>query len=882
MLKFILWYFKYWLNINKEDFSNRIEALKNYIFDTGFIINITILIFLTFWIIFLPQLTFIFIFLILIFLIDLFLWRFTYLMNNTSLKDEIIWKIKWKGIEFIDEQFNTDKIEKADELVWDYLWEKLDKKIKNKWLINKTITLYIDIHDKIAKYIIHWIVFIIFKNIVPNTDFNNYFLKILYFPYLLLIKIPVEFTISLLISIIKYIFNKIWSILVFMFLTVITLWLYLVYLVLYKYIKRIINFFRIIILNIILFFKLLIKYFYIWIFLGLLYLSIHYNIIWLLYIEIWVIILSVLLILQSILSNFIWISIFKATFHYVISVLLAYINPVLATSYIAILSASENKESSDMILNFIKWNYHTNFFKKINSNSSKVNVWEIKIYNFWFLEKKLTEQEEKIIDKENKINKVDSFNKWESISNLYSSYNSYNNNNTETNIELSEEEKEYLRKQQFELEKLKREKELESIKRKQEFDKNIKKIKEQIIYIFSLLFNKIKDFFIKYHSNKYFILMISILWVVIIGIFVFYSFFVEKVYFVWKDVKVDNNGIVYDINWNKKVFDGKVVYQKDWDNLLSYATIIDWYVHTQYINYPNWKPEQELYKTYDWNKDSKSEYIKTWYENWKMKLLIQNWKRTEWYENWNKSMEWEKYKWDIGSVMSAGELLGIYEIPNYNTSFINYNTPIEQMWDYNEWYENGLLKKEVIYNSGILIPNTIDYSYTDSGSLDKKVSFSWWINTEETYYPSEKLHTQVVSSLWVIEFQKEFYENWSLKNIIDNSWSWTTFYEDWNVQEHTESGTFLKVWYFQNWDMNYEYKWQIGKTYDEKKELVEECKEIYKEEEKTREVCGWFFTNICRDEKYIDKFTIVQCFDKNWKYLYDAPNESWKSISKKE
>jgi len=206
--KYILWYFSFWLNENIKDFISRKEAIKIDNLNKDFIINILLIfsaiilffIFPLFWKIFL---LYFFIIILLVFIIDIFLWRLTYIMDTFNLwnkiSSELLSKISW---ELFEENWN--KISKISD---DYLiksFNNLSLKYKCLYII-KNILIF---HWNLAVKIVYSFLNFNLKYIIPNTDFNNYLLKILFYLYLPF-KIFFWILISLFTYVIKWIIKKI-------------------------------------------------------------------------------------------------------------------------------------------------------------------------------------------------------------------------------------------------------------------------------------------------------------------------------------------------------------------------------------------------------------------------------------------------------------------------------------------------------------------------------------------------------------------------------------------------------------------------------------------------------------------------------------------------
>lgn len=502
MFKNISWYFNVWIKENKSDALNRYETLKNYFKNYNFVINIVALI--AFWAMcFVNPIFYGVLFIALsVFLIDVFLWRYIYLLNKTWLEKSTYSFLKSEGMEEVWDEDSRKNYENIDNIAWEYLEDKVTEKaswsLKSKALYY--VNRYVNFHETLAKKIIHVLIFNIFKKVIPNTNFDNYLLKLIYYPYSIL-KAIAWLILGLIVYILKAILSKITDIFITILLTIITFGLYLVYLFFYKHIKRIISFLTFVVLKVVLIIKLIIKFYYIVIAAGIFYLSAQVWLDWLIYIELWIIGLSTLLILWSIANNFIGISPFKATPQFAISAGLWLLNPWLSTAYISVLSACENKESWESILNFIKWNYNANFY---NTSLSKdvvkpINVWIPSLTKFTFLDTKPSERDVEIAKTQSKIDKTDKFINSANTLATGEAFKEENNtaspNNTLTNkpwvnwiefekVELSEEDKLELSKKQKELEIMKIEEEKEKLKRKKEsrekLNKNFELVKNSI------------------------------------------------------------------------------------------------------------------------------------------------------------------------------------------------------------------------------------------------------------------------------------------------------------------------------------------------------------------------------------------------------------------
>lgn len=158
---------------------------------------------------------------------------------------------------------------------------------------------------------------------------------------------------------------------------------------------------------------------------------------------------------------------------------------------------------------------------------------------------------------------------------------------------------------------------------------------------------------------------------------------------------------------------GKIVFKKDGDVLLSYATAVDGYIDTSFETYLNGKPKSESHSTYEWNKDTKSEYSKEWYENGKMKRHARFGKEEEWDEAGTKTYE---------KTEGAGSA------------------------SVKRWNAAGKLTDEEAYENGKLATDS-KLTYGRDGELAKKIAF---VHSEtgalsavaDTYRPDGKVRTR--------------------------------------------------------------------------------------------------------------------------------------------
>lgn len=386
----------------------------------------------------------------------------------------------------------------------------------------------------------------------------------------------------------------------------------------------------------------------------------------------------------------------------------------------------------------------------------------------------------------------------------------------------------------------------------------------------SSFFTKITDFYklILIPNWKYLNKNVVFLLLLIIGFILIYWIFIRDNTYSSHDVIIEKWWKVLNQKTKKQVLNWKILFKKDWNIDIEYATISNGYVDTRFSKYLNGNPKREYRITYEGNKDTKNEYFKEWYENGVQKTFLQYQKIQEWYGNGVMSMECLNYQIDdFQSYITTHTIVDDFpQLADDKT--------VEKSWNCKEWNEKWLLLKETQFDKQKVDIKSVEYFYTDSWSLDKKISYEKSTKIEEWFYPSGKQRNKITSDL-----QEEWYEDWDIKRIVENNGSGTTFYQWGTIKEHTEEKNFYKKWYFQNWTIQYEYTGQIWKTYDVQWKIIEECKVMsISKTYRTEELWGLFGSRMVEKTKMVD---VIQCFDNNWKYLYQAPDEKWKNISQK-
>lgn len=402
-------------------------------------------------------------------------------------------------------------------------------------------------------------------------------------------------------------------------------------------------------------------------------------------------------------------------------------------------------------------------------------------------------------------------------------------------------------------------------------------MKNLLLTKFAELYKKLITLKQKYlHTNIPYLLLFVIITVVL------YFVFIQNDTYLGKDIIVKETGEVLNVKTKKQILNWKILFKKDWNIDVEYATITNGYVDTRFSKYLNGKPKREYRITYSGNKDTKNEYFKEWYENGTQKTFLQYQKIQEWYENGVMSMECLNYQInDFQSYITTHTIVD--DFPQLADG-----KPVEKNWNCKEWNEKWLLLKETNFDKQKVDTKSVEYFYTDSWSLDKKISYEKSTKIEEWFYPSGKQRNKITSTSinWGFngitpDLQEEWYEDWSLKGIVEKSGSGTTFYQWGTIKEHTEENRFYKKWYFQNGSTNYEYIGQVWKTFDEQWKLIEECKTESVNKEYKRKECLVMWQYICNDINTKTKVEIVSCLDGTGKYLYQAPDEKWKNIPQK-
>ncbi len=376
------------------------------------------------------------------------------------------------------------------------------------------------------------------------------------------------------------------------------------------------------------------------------------------------------------------------------------------------------------------------------------------------------------------------------------------------------------------------------------------------------------------HTNMLFLLLF-----VIITVVLYFVFFQNHTY-LGKDITIKETGEVLSSKSKKQVLNWKILFKKDWNIDVEYATISNGYVDTRFSKYLNGNPKKEYRITYSGNKDTKNEYFKEWYENGTQKTFLQYQKIQEWHENGVMSMECLNYQIDDFQVY----IMKYTMVDNFPQ--LTDEKSVEKNWNCKEWNEKWLLLKETDFDKQKVDIKSVEYVYTDSWSLDKKISYEKSTKIEEWFYPSGKQRNKIISTSinWGFngitpDLQEEWYEDWDIKSIVEKNGSGTTFYQWGVLKEHTEEKNFYKKWYFQNWTIQYEYTGQIWKTYDVLWKIVEECKVMsISKTYRTEELWRLWGSRMVEKTKMMDA---IQCFDNNWKYLYQASDEKWKNIPQK-
>lgn len=422
--------------------------------------------------------------------------------------------------------------------------------------------------------------------------------------------------------------------------------------------------------------------------------------------------------------------------------------------------------------------------------------------------------------------------------------------------------------------------------------------------------------------------------VFLVGIWVF-SYFYEPEYFVGKNVKVDSIAKTAKmIDWDKPV-SGKVIFKKDGDLLLSYAIAKDGYIDTTFENYLNGKPKSETKKTHDWNKDTKSEYMKEWFQNWQIKYHFRYDKDEEWLENGVKIFEKSKDIDGWFEIVKRWNNIGVL-ITEVKTTFglkEDKKNEYSKEWNENgilirhksfgreeEWYDAGTksvekttdastgietvkrwnqdekLVEESQSKGGISLWNTI-LTYGTWGVLNTKTITSFTGSTlerealkktiNEIFYPSGIIQSRKTLEGNNSILSETYYENGDIEKQEDlKNGSGTIFYPGNRIKEYTDSGTgassdglaYIKVGYFQNGSKSYDYRSQVGKMYDENGSIVEECKITKNKQSEVPNCIGNRNSNLCYGTKTIT-YDSYDCFDSSWVFLYEAHSGvGWKKL----
>lgn len=328
---------------------------------------------------------------------------------------------------------------------------------------------------------------------------------------------------------------------------------------------------------------------------------------------------------------------------------------------------------------------------------------------------------------------------------------------------------------------------------------------------------------------------------VCVSAFAAYSLLVEKTYYAGKDVTVVDDRVFPLASGIKPPLNGKVVVKKDGGLLLDYAKVVDDRVVYRYKFYPDGKPMFESHATFGADKDSKSEYVKEWYENGQLKTHDRADKKETWFESGTKSFELEKY---------AGYLEDERERASIGTT--------------RRWAKDGKITDETVFE-GKTPSSTTTYAYRENRTLENKtiLDSKTGKSVKESYFENGKIMSRVSDD------QKEtWYENGQPESVANTkSGTVMSYYDTGKQKEYAESSSFLKRGYFPDGTtVRYEYVGQIGKTYDENGAVVEECKKG-KAKKTRRETSCFIFCDMIEYEA-----EVIQCFDKSGKFLYEAPS----------